>query len=210
VPIIETFSKKPFGVFHGLELAMVFATEELLFTDEERELSRQVREYWTNFACVCFVAVVVVVTVVIVLIVFLSLDLSLCLSLCPSIYLSFFLSVFLSIIYLSISLSLSLSLQLLGGPQHPSRQRHQRPAGVARPRAGVQPDAGAQQGLPRHLQSQGPAVRRLGSGRSGAPAVTRFDRGWMGGEIGSPAELARRRSATSARVRTGTCARVGQ
>ena len=50
VPIIELASKEPFGVFHGSELALVFGAQELLLTEEEKDLSRKVREYWTNFA----------------------------------------------------------------------------------------------------------------------------------------------------------------
>eukprot|EP00756_Hemistasia_phaeocysticola_P005775 Hpha_TRINITY_DN13493_c0_g2::TRINITY_DN13493_c0_g2_i1::g.131173::m.131173 len=50
VPLVEAVEKKPFGVFHGSELALVFGQEELLLEKEERELSAKVRQYWTNFA----------------------------------------------------------------------------------------------------------------------------------------------------------------
>eukprot|EP01065_Artemidia_motanka_P045910 TRINITY_DN6841_c0_g1_i1.p1 TRINITY_DN6841_c0_g1~~TRINITY_DN6841_c0_g1_i1.p1 ORF type:complete len:525 (+),score=163.48 TRINITY_DN6841_c0_g1_i1:103-1677(+) len=46
---IEAVSKKPLGVFHGSELVLVFGQDELLLK-KEREMSMQVRKYWTNFA----------------------------------------------------------------------------------------------------------------------------------------------------------------
>lgn len=50
VPIIELASKEPFGVFHGSELPLVFGQQELLLLPEEKEMSKMVRHYWTNFA----------------------------------------------------------------------------------------------------------------------------------------------------------------
>ena len=51
VPIIELASKKPFGVFHGSELALVFGAEELLLLEEEKTLSRQVAGRFICVAC---------------------------------------------------------------------------------------------------------------------------------------------------------------
>eukprot|EP00756_Hemistasia_phaeocysticola_P005774 Hpha_TRINITY_DN13493_c0_g1::TRINITY_DN13493_c0_g1_i1::g.131171::m.131171/K01049/ACHE; acetylcholinesterase len=50
IPLLELVTEKPFGVFHGSELALVFCAEELLLEEKERALSKKVRQYWTNFA----------------------------------------------------------------------------------------------------------------------------------------------------------------
>jgi len=50
VPAIEWEQKKPMGVFHGSELALVFDFKPLLLTKEERALSVQTVSYWTTFA----------------------------------------------------------------------------------------------------------------------------------------------------------------
>lgn len=50
VPIIEAASKKPFGVFHGSELALVFDFKPLLLEEKEKELAEQVVGYWVAFA----------------------------------------------------------------------------------------------------------------------------------------------------------------
>lgn len=50
VDAVEIEQRKPFGVFHGSELALVFDFYELLFEAEERALSKQVMGYWTAFA----------------------------------------------------------------------------------------------------------------------------------------------------------------
>ena len=50
IPLIEDYEKKPFGVFHGSELVLVFDFKDLLLGKGERKLSEQVMAYWTNFA----------------------------------------------------------------------------------------------------------------------------------------------------------------
>eukprot|EP00940_MAST-03C_sp_MAST-3C-sp2_P001952 g1952.t1 len=48
--LIEYATKKPYGVFHGSELALVFDFSELLLGERERDLAADVVRLWTHFA----------------------------------------------------------------------------------------------------------------------------------------------------------------
>ena len=48
--VIEAAKKKPYGVFHGSELPLVFRIDETLLEKAERALAVQVESFWTQFA----------------------------------------------------------------------------------------------------------------------------------------------------------------
>ena len=50
IDAIEAVTNKPFGVFHGSELALVFDFTELLLEPQERLLAVDVVDFWTSFA----------------------------------------------------------------------------------------------------------------------------------------------------------------